>query len=144
MSYFPLYLDITNKTFLIIGGGPVALEKVSRLRRFTEDIIGAGEVQILCREYREEDLVLGDFVVAATGIREVDRKVAADCRRRGIPVNVVDDQEYCDFIFPSIVKRDSLTIAISTSGTSPAYAMQLRKEIEQILPDQIGGSFLQN
>ena len=94
----------------------------------------AGEVQILCREYREEDLVLGDFVVAATGIREVDRKVAADCRRRGVPVNVVDDQEYCDFIFPSIVKRDSL----STSGTSPAYAMQLRKEIEQILPDQIG------
>ena len=92
---------------------------------------GAGEVQILCREYREEDLVLGDFVVAATGIREVDRKVAADCRRRGVPVNVVDDQEYCDFIFPSIVKRDSLTIAISTSGTSPAYAMQLRKEIEQ-------------
>ena len=156
MSYFPLFLDITNKTFLIIGGGPVALEKVSRLRRFTEDIIviapqtqiegtrtakpqkGAGEVQILCREYREEDLVLGDFVVAATGIREVDRKVAADCRRRGVPVNVVDDQEYCDFIFPSIVKRDSLTIAISTSGTSPAYAMQLRKEIEQILPDQIG------
>ena len=114
MSYFPFYLDITNKTFLIIGGGPVALEKVSRLRRFTEDII------------------------AATGIREVDRKVAEDCRSRGIPVNVVDDQEYCDFIFPSIVRRDSLTIAISTSGTSPAYAMQLRKEIEQMLPDEIG------
>jgi len=156
MSYFPFYLDITNKTFLIIGGGPVALEKVSRLRRFTEDIIviapqtqiegtrtaqprrGAGEVQILSREYREEDLALGDFVVAATGIREVDRKVAEDCRSRGIPVNVVDDQEYCDFIFPSIVRRDSLTIAISTSGTSPAYAMQLRKEIEQMLPDEIG------
>ena len=156
MSYFPLFLDITNKIFLIIGGGPVALEKVSRLRRFTEDIIviaphtqiegtrtaqprrGAGEMQILCREYREEDLALGDFVVAATGIREVDRRVAADCRGRGIPVNVVDDQEYCDFIFPSIVKRDRLTVAISTSGTSPAYAMQLRKEIEQILPDEIG------
>ena len=42
MSYFPFYLDITNKTFLIIGGGPVALEKVSRLRRFTEDIISRG------------------------------------------------------------------------------------------------------
>lgn len=156
MNYFPLYLDITNKTFLIIGGGPVALEKVSRLRRFTEDIIviapqtqidgtrtaqpqkKAGEVQILCREYREADLELGDLVVAATGIQEVDRKVAVDCRKRGIPVNVVDDQEYCDFIFPSIVKRDSLTVAISTSGTSPAYAMQLRKEIEQILPGQIG------
>ena len=95
-------------------------------------------MQILCREYREADLEFGDLVVAATGIQEVDRKVAADCRRRGVPVNVVDDQEYCDFIFPSIVKKESLTIAISTSGTSPAYAMQLRKEIEQILPGRIG------
>ena len=156
MSYFPFYFDITDKTFLIIGGGPVAREKVNRLRRFTENIIViapeteiegtrtenpcrcAGEVQILCKEYGEEDLALGDYVVAATGIREVDRKVAGDCRGRGIPVNVVDDQAYCDFIFPSIVKRDSLTVAISTCGTSPAYAMQLRKEIEMILPDQIG------
>ena len=156
MSYFPFYFDITDKTFLIIGGGPVAREKVNRLRRFTENIIViapeteiertrtenpcrcAGEVQILCKEYGEEDLALGDYVVAATGIREVDRKVAGDCRGRGIPVNVVDDQAYCDFIFPSIVKRDSLTVAISTFGTSPAYAMQLRKEIEMILPDQIG------
>ena len=156
MSYFPFYFDITDKTFLIIGGGPVAREKVNRLRRFTENIIViapeteiegtrtenpcrcAGEVQILCKEYGEEDLALGDYVVAATGIRELDRKVAGDCRGRGIPVNVVDDQAYCDFIFPSIVKRDSLTVAISTFGTSPAYAMQLRKEIEMILPDQIG------
>ena len=156
MSYFPFYFDITDKTFLIIGGGPVAREKVNRLRRFTENIIViapeteiegartenpcrcAGEVQILCKEYGEEDLALGDYVVAATGIREVDRRVAGDCRGRGIPVNVVDDQAYCDFIFPSIVKRDSLTVAISTFGTSPAYAMQLRKEIEMILPDQIG------
>ena len=156
MSYFPFYLNITNKTFLIIGGGPVALEKVNRLRRFTEDIIViapqtkiegavvetpqrcAGKVQILCKEYSEEVLPLGDYVVAATGIREVDRQVATDCRRHGIPVNTVGDQEYCDFIFPSIVKRDSLTVAISTFGTSPAYAQQLRKEIEVILPDQIG------
>ena len=80
----------------------------------------------------------GDYVVAATGIREVDRKVASDCRRRGIPVNAADDPEYCDFIFPAIVKRDSLTVAVSTSGTSPAYAMQLRREIEDMLPPDIG------
>ena len=156
MNYFPFYLNISNKTFLIIGGGPVALEKVNRLRRFTEDIVvvapatqiegtivdkpqrAAGRVQILMRKYREEDLDFGNYVVAATGIREVDRKVASDCRRRGIPVNAADDPEYCDFIFPAIVKRDSLTVAVSTSGTSPAYAMQLRREIEDMLPPDIG------
>ena len=133
MRYFPFFSDISSKTFLIIGGGPVALEKVNRLRRFTQDIIviaprtqiegeptqvprkGAGKVQILCKEYSREDLALGDYVVAATGLRDVDRKIAADCRELGIPVNVVDDREYCDFIFPSVVKRDSLTVAISTS-----------------------------
>ena len=155
MSYFPFYTNIRNKTFLIIGGGTVALEKVNRLRRFTASIIviaphtemegtdvevplrSADYVQILRREYRADDLAFADYVVAATGIREVDRGVADDCRKRKIPVNVVDDQAYCDFIFPSIVKRGPLTIAISTSGTSPAYAMQLRRELDEMLPDEI-------
>ena len=157
MSYFPFYTNIRNKTFLIIGGGTVALEKVNRLRRFTASIIviaphtemegtdvevplrSADYVQILRREYRADDLAFADYVVAATGIREVDRGVADDCRKRKIPVNVVDDQAYCDFIFPSIVKRGPLTIAISTSGTSPAYAMQLRRELDEMLPDEIEG-----
>ena len=155
MSYFPFYTNIHNKTFMIIGGGTVALEKVNRLRRFTASMIviaphteiegrevevprrSANYVQILRREYRADDLAFADYVVAATGIREVDRGVADDCRKRKIPVNVVDDQAYCDFIFPSIVKRGPLTIAISTSGTSPAYAMQLRRELDEMLPDEI-------
>ena len=155
MSYFPFYTNIHNKTFMIIGGGTVALEKVNRLRRFTASMIviaphteiegrevevprrSADYVQILRRAYRADDLAFADYVVAATGIREVDRGVADDCRKRKIPVNVVDDQAYCDFIFPSIVKRGPLTIAISTSGTSPAYAMQLRRELDEMLPDEI-------
>ena len=155
MSYFPFYTNIHNKTFMIIGGGTVALEKVNRLRRFTASMIviaphteiegrevevprrSADYVQILRREYRADDLAFADYVVAATGIREVDRGVADDCRKRKIPVNVVDDQACCDFIFPSIVKRGPLTIAISTSGTSPAYAMQLRRELDEMLPDEI-------
>ncbi|MBQ8987001.1 MAG: bifunctional precorrin-2 dehydrogenase/sirohydrochlorin ferrochelatase [Lachnospiraceae bacterium] len=155
MSYFPFYTNIHNKTFMIIGGGTVALEKVNRLRHFTASMIviaphteiegrevevprrSADYVQILRREYRADDLAFADYVVAATGIREVDRGVADDCRKRKIPVNVVDDQAYCDFIFPSIVKRGPLTIAISTSGTSPAYAMQLRRELDEMLPDEI-------
>ena len=143
MNYFPFYYDITGKAFLIIGGGRTALEKADRLRRFTQDIIVVAPetaiegVRVIRREYREEDLALGDYVIAATGIPQVDRRVAADCRRRGIPVNTVDDRENCDFIFPGIVKRGDLIVAVSTSGTSPAYAMQLRKEIEEILPGRI-------
>lgn len=148
MAYFPFYTDISKKTFLVVGGGRVAQEKVNRLRRFTEDIIViapdtaivpeiTGGLRVLRREYQEEDLDMADYVVAATGIQEVDRKVAKDCRRRGIPVNVVDDRDYCDFIFPAIAKRGDLTVAVSTGGTSPAYARQLRQEIEEMLPPEI-------
>lgn len=149
MAYFPFYTDISKKTFLIVGGGRVAQEKVNRLRRFTEDIIviapdteislETGSPRVLRREYQEEDLDMADYVVAATGIQEVDRKVAKDCRRRGIPVNVVDDRDYCDFIFPAIAKRGDLTVAVSTGGTSPAYARKLRQEIEEMLPPEIEG-----
>lgn len=143
MSYFPFYVDISDKTFLIIGGGSVAADKVMRLRRFTDKIIviapesEISEVQVLRKEYDSEDLRLGDYVVAACGDREIDRRVAMDCRRAGIPVNTVDDTEFCDFIFPAIIKRGKLSVAVSTSGSSPLYARMLREEIEKMLPEDI-------
>ena len=120
MSYFPFFTDISDKTFLIIGGGNVAADKILHLRRFTDRIIVIAPeteiegVRVIRKEYDSGDLALGDYVVAAVGVRDIDRQIARDCRAAGIPVNVVDDIEYCDFIFPSIVKRGKLTVAIST------------------------------
>lgn len=143
MTYFPFFADITDKTFLIIGGGKVAADKILRLRRFTDRMIVIAPetdiegIRIIRKEYDSADIHLGDYVVAATGIRELDRKIASDCRKAGIPVNVVDDIEYCDFIFPSIIKRGNLSVAISTAGSSPLYARMLRQEIEAMLPEDI-------
>ena len=143
MSYFPFFTDISDKTFLIIGGGNVAADKILRLKRFTDKIIVIAPeteiegVRVIRKEYDSTDLMLGDYIVAAVGVREIDRKIARDCRAAGIPVNVVDDIDYCDFIFPSIVKKGKLTVAISTSGSSPLYARMLREQIEEILPEDI-------
>ena len=143
MSYFPFFTDISDKTFLIIGGGNVAADKILRIKRFTDRIIVVAPeteiegVRVIRKEYDSEDLALGDYVVAAVGEREIDRQIARDCRAEGIPVNVVDDIEYCDFIFPSIVKRGKLTVAISTSGSSPLYARMLRQQLEEMLPENI-------
>lgn len=142
MSYFPFFTDISDKTFLIIGGGNVAADKILRLKRFTDRIVIAPEteiegVRVIRKEYDSGDLALGDYVVAAVGVRDIDRQIARDCRAAGIPVNVVDDIEYCDFRFPSIVRRGKLTVAISTSGSSPLYARMLRQQLEEMLPENI-------
>ena len=145
MTVFPLFENIDRKNFLVAGGGSVAARKVERLLAFTTritviapetDIAG---VRVLRRAVEDEDLMRADFVIAATDDRALNRHIAAVCREGRIPVNVADDPELCTFIFPAIVKRGDLTVGISTAGASPAYAWQLRREIESILPDHIGG-----
>jgi siroheme synthase-like protein len=85
----------------------------------------------------EADLADADYVIAATGIPEIDRAVYEDAKRRNILVNMVDVPEYCDFIFPSVVKRGKLVAGVSSSGASPLAAVRLRKEIEKIIPEGI-------
>lgn len=143
MTVYPLFENIDGRTFLIIGGGKVAAGKVRRLLQFTNRIVVVAEeteitgVKVLRKTYEPSDLERGDYVIVATSNRALNREIAAECRAQRIPVNVVDDPELCSFIFPSVIKKGDLTIGISTGGTSPAYAQQLRKEIEDSLPEDI-------
>ena len=145
MTVFPLFENIDGKTFLIIGGGNTAARKVGRLLQFTNRIIVIAEetdikdVKVIRRPFEESDLDRADFVIAATDDRSLNRSIAAACRERRIPINVVDDPALCSFIFPSVVKRGDLTVGISTGGASPAYASLLRRTLEKNLPDHIGG-----
>lgn len=143
MTVYPLFENIDGSTFLIIGGGAVAAHKVERLLQFTNRITVVAEetaitgVRVLRKKFDFGDLQLGDYVIVATDDRALNRRIAQHCKAEKIPVNVVDDPELCSFIFPSVIKRGDLTIGISTSGTSPAYAQQLRREIEADLPPHI-------
>lgn len=146
MKVFPIFEVIDRKTFLVIGGGDVARRKVERLRQFTDRILVIAEktdmedsdgVRVLRRPLDLTDLELGDFVIAATDDRELNKHIAEYCRSSRIPVNVVDDPGLCTFLFPAVVKKGDLTIGISTGGTSPAYAQLMRKTLERNLPDHI-------
>jgi siroheme synthase-like protein len=77
------------------------------------------------------------LVMAATDDRDVNAGIADDCRDRGVWVNAVDDPSNCDFILPSVIRRGKLTIAVSTSGASPALARRLRKDLENFLSDDL-------
>ena len=148
MAYFPFFIDLEQKEGLIVGGGGVALGKARRLLpygprltvaapRLRPDFYGLEGVVLLERPFAPELLEGKFFVIAATGDVPLDRSVAGLCRERNILVNVADDREACGFLFPSLVKRGSLSVGVSTGGASPAMAAYLRRRIEEALPGRI-------
>lgn len=143
MTPFPFFEDIDGKTFLVIGGGKVAKGKVKRLKPFTDNILVLAKetdiqgVCVLRKAFEENDLDLGDYVIGATDDCALNESIAALCRQKNIPVNIVDAPSLCTFIFPSLIKRGDLIVGICTGGKSPAMSQYIRGEIEQALPDNV-------
>jgi siroheme synthase-like protein len=143
MTLFPFFEDIDNKTFLVIGGGKVATGKVEKLKQFTNNIVVIAKqtnitnVNVINKEFSEDDLLLADYVIGATDDSAVNEQIYYLCKAKNIPVNIVDNPQLCTFIFPSLIKKGDLTIGITTSGKSPATSQYIRQEIEKILPNNI-------
>ena len=152
MSLFPIFLKLTGRPCVVVGAGRIAASKIDSLRaaeaRVTviaptasahiADLAEAGEIVWHQRAYAAGDLAGHFLAVAATSDTAVNRAVFAEAEAAGILVNAVDDPPFCDFYFPSVVRRGDLQIAISTAGASPALAQRLRKEIDALLPLDAG------
>ncbi|MFC2014533.1 bifunctional precorrin-2 dehydrogenase/sirohydrochlorin ferrochelatase [Chloroflexota bacterium] len=142
--YYPVSLNIRGRKCIVVGGGQVAFRKVKVLLEHGADVevispelcpemvslSGTKEIRTLVREYREGDLKGAFVAIIATDNRKINQKIAGEAREKAILVNAVDDAEYCDFIAPSILRRGGISIAISTSGESPALARKLRTQLE--------------
>jgi uroporphyrin-III C-methyltransferase / precorrin-2 dehydrogenase / sirohydrochlorin ferrochelatase len=152
VNYFPVFFDLAGQNVLIVGGGEVALRKVSLLER-TGALISvvapeiapallehaaAGKLKLAIREFAPDDLDGARLVIVATSRRAVNRWIANLSESRNIPVNVVDDREASRFIVPAIIDRDPVLVAISTGGTSPVLARRLRERLEALIPKRIG------
>lgn len=145
--YYPIYLDIEDRDVLIVGGGNVCARKAETMVRygarvtivslqFTDEIerwARDGKVTLRRKPYEEADLEGSSIVIASTDDPCVNGHVARDCRRRKIPVNVVDVTHLCEFIVPAIVERGSIQIAVSTGGRSPALARTLREDLQKFV-----------
>jgi len=151
MSYFPAFLKLDNKKILIVGGGYIAFEKLEHLLDFTSDIsvIALDFSDNMSKTIKEKNLYfekraykVGDIKEFAVVIVAVDdiplqAEIFAESKHYNCLCNSVDSVDYCDFIFPSYVKKDDLTIAISTSGASPAMAKHLRMYLQNLIPSGI-------
>ncbi len=156
MTYFPAFIKLDGKKILIIGGGTIAREKLEKLLDFTTDItLLAKEVApqtafliekhglpLLQRYYKKGDIEGFDIVIAAVDDMELQKELYEETRSYKCLYNAVDLPEYCDFIFPSYIKQGELTIAVSTSGASPAFAKQLRIYLQNLIPKNLN-EFLQ-
>ena len=153
VPYYPAFLDVCNKRVMLVGGGVVATGKLRGLLecrasplvviapQATPEIrqwARAGDVCWHARAYSEGDLAGADLAFGASDDRAVNARVAAEARRRGIPVLAVDDVDNCDFIAPALVRRGDVVIAISTGGRSPAMARRAREELERLIPPDWG------
>ena len=152
MKYFPLFFNLDGQNVLVVGGGEVALRKVSLLERsgaiitvVAPDIVPelrerglAGTLTLRTREFAPEDLQGVRLVIVATSRRAINRWIAKLSDSLNIPVNVVDDGEASRFIVPAIVDRDPVLIAVSTGGTSPVLARRLRERLEAGIPKRLG------
>jgi precorrin-2 dehydrogenase/sirohydrochlorin ferrochelatase len=156
VSFFPAYFNLKNRKILLVGGGVIALEKLEKLVDFTPNIRVITEkasddfinfayrhaINIEKRSYQKGDIEGYDIVIIATNGVEIHKEIYKESRTSRILVNSVDNTAYCDFIFPSYIKKGDLTISISTGGASPAMAKRLRQYIEKIIPSNIA-QFLQ-
>ena len=152
MNYFPVFFDLTGQKVLIVGGGEVAVRKISLLERtgalisvVAPDIApelmsraAAGKVKLFIREFSPDDLQGARLVIVATSRRAVNRWIASLSESRNIPVNVVDDAASSRFIVPAIIDRDPVLVAVSTGGASPVLARRLRERLEALIPAGIG------
>ena len=146
-AYYPLFLNLSGRRCLVVGGGSVAERKVRmllacgaqvtlvapRITKGLRRLAEAAAVRLIERAFKDTDVRPAALVFAATNQRAVNSTVSDAARAQGILVNVADDPELCDFIVPSIIRKGPIVIAISTSGTLPMLAKKLRKEIEATL-----------
>ena len=144
-DYYPVYLNLAGKRCVIIGGGTIAQGKIGGLLQAgcritvispdaTPGIRQAaqrGDIEWQQRPYRPGDLAGAFIGVAATNVWHVNQEIYQEAERLGVLLNVVDDPDLCSFIAPSIVKREPVTLAISTGGASPALARKLRETLAQ-------------
>ncbi len=168
MAYFPMFVDMTERECLIVGGGNVAYRKVivmldfgakvtvvaedicDELRKLTIDDIASEDktgsytankenrITFIKRRFERKDCDGMEVVIAATDDNALNHEIAEYCKANGIMVNAVDQKADCSFIFPSYIKEKNLVAAFSSGGNSPVLTQYLKGKEQEILTPFLG------
>ncbi|MFV0465479.1 MAG: bifunctional precorrin-2 dehydrogenase/sirohydrochlorin ferrochelatase [Lachnospiraceae bacterium] len=151
-KFFPMFLNLEHKRFLVIGAGNIAVRRIKTLLRYGADIRiiaeqYSEEAQVLIqneesilsaeqRPYKRGDILEDfDFVLTATNDSNVDMAVCLEARHKEIPVNVASRHELCDYYFPALVEREHLTIGMTSDGWNHSYLKKTAEYLREHLPE---------
>lgn len=151
MQYLPIFIDLKDKEVLVVGGGHIAKRKIDLLRQahakiqvVAEQLSSplhtlwqTGQINWLSKQFSAEQLATVSLVVVATNDAALNQQVYQLAQQQYRLVNTVDDQAHCSFIFPSIIDRSPVQIAISSAGTAPVLTRLLREKLEALLPQHL-------
>lgn len=149
--YFPIMMNLKGKKIVIVGGGPVAFQKLKAFQHtnanihmvspeITEEVkkwLKEHYVTWHCKNYESSDLEDANLIIAATNQRHVNDQIRKDKKPHQLFLQV-DDPEASDFIMPAVIRRGKLSVAISTDGASPGLTRKLKKELEQQFDERYG------
>lgn len=152
MDCLPVFLQLRSACAVIVGGGRIAARKADlllrsgarvtvvapRLREELRQRVAAGELIHLAESFLPRHLDGAAIAIAATGRKDVNAAVSEAARERRVPVNVVDDASLSTFIFPAIIDRSPLVVAVGSAGQAPVLARWVREQIEAVLPASLG------
>lgn len=152
MRYFPMFLDMANRTALLAGGGEQVAQKARLLKRtdvrltiMSEDLIpelsalvDAGRAGHVAADLDEVAIADAAYVFIATEDEDLDLEIADHARASGGLVNMVDRPAECDMITPALVDRDPVVVAIGTEGAAPVLAKAIKTSLEQSLSPELG------
>ena len=152
MAKYPIFLELSGRRVVVIGGGAVAVRKAQTLLAAGARLVVVAEridkmMTVLCKsknveliksKYYKNYLAEAVLAIVATNNHQLNRRIYKDCQELEVLCNVVDQPELCDFFVPAVVKRGDLQIAVSTEGHYPAYAGHIRKKLEGIFSEKHG------
>jgi precorrin-2 dehydrogenase/sirohydrochlorin ferrochelatase len=146
---YPIFLDLSGRRCVVVGGGEVANRKARKLLQARARVVVISPeikpelesvaVELHRRPYREGDLEGACLAFAATSSREANAAVAREAKERGVPVNVADAPSEGDFALPSTLRRGRLQVAVSTGGASPTLARRIKGELEEVFGPEWAG-----
>lgn len=150
MKVLPVNLCLDGRLAVVVGAGEVGARKAEVLveagarvravgKHFSSRFGGIAGVEKVCATYAREQIAGASVVIAATSSKKLNAAIARDARAGGAIVNVVDTPDLCDFIFPAVVRKGDIAVAISTGGASPTLARHLKNMISSSLDDVYAG-----
>src|SRR3984957_12177942 len=153
MRFLPVFLDLQVGPVLLVGAGDLARAKLrllaaagARVRWYAtdghHDVSGLAAADTARIELAKGDPLAADLggviAILCAGAGDVGPAMSARAKAVGLPVNVMDDPAHSTFIFPAIVDRGDVVVAVGTGGASPVVARRVRESVEAILPARIG------